>query len=54
MKTTEEMIEVMQAFVKGEGIEYKNYDGDTWIETIHPVWDWAFYDYRIKPKVCGL
>ena len=54
MKTTKDMIEVMQASLEGKQIEQldcnnsmslwepKNTD-DTW-------WDWGDFDYRIKPE----
>ena len=48
MKTTKEMIEVMQAYERGEKIECINALGE-WKED-KPVWDWFHYDYRVKPK----
>ena len=48
MKTTKEMIEVMQAYDRGEQIECINALGE-WKED-KPVWDWFHYDYRVKPK----
>ena len=49
MKTTTEMIEVMQAFMHGEKIEVlKALSG--WTHTPMPGWDWATYDYRVKPE----
>lgn len=51
MKTTKEMIEVMQAFEGGEQIEVKGLnETDGWIETKEPWWDWYYLDYRVKPK----
>lgn len=51
MKTTKEMIEVMQAYERGEQIEEK-LDGttDKWHEVEEPLWDWAAFNYRVKPK----
>ena len=52
MKTTKEMIEVMQAYERGEKIEvhylynYKDY----WITCGTPIWDWHNFEYRVKPK----
>ena len=52
MKTTKEMIEVMQAFERGEKIEvHYSYDHkDYWVSCGTPVWDWNNFDYRVKPK----
>lgn len=49
MKTTKEMIEVMQAYERGEQIECINALGE-WKED-KPVWDWFHFDYRVKKKV---
>ena len=48
MKTTKEMIEVMQAYERGERIEF--YNGITWKDVNNPIWDWLHNDYRVKPK----
>ena len=48
MKTTKEMIEVMQAYLKGEQIE-ESIDQKVWF-TCEPIWDWNNFDYRVKPK----
>ena len=48
MKTTKEMIEVMQAYERGEEIElYYNHE---WILYKKPRWNWEYEDYRVKPK----
>jgi len=49
MKTLKEKIEVMQAALVGEEIETYNVSGN-WLITGKPNWDWARFDYRIKPK----
>ena len=49
MKTTKEMIEVMQAYEIGEQIEIMNKFGE-WIYIDKPIWNWAIFDYRVKPK----
>lgn len=52
MKTTKEMIEIMQAYENGEKIEYRLKEGNKrWFKALHPEWDWVLFDYRIKPKV---
>ena len=48
MKTTKEKIGVMQAYERGERIEF--YDGITWKDVDKPIWDWIHLDYRLKPK----
>ena len=46
MKEIDKMIKVMQAFADGEKIE--EYYGD-WYDTLTPSWNWADFNYRIKP-----
>ena len=48
MKTTKEMIEVMQAYDMGEKIECFN--DEQWKDVNNPVWDWLHNDYRVKQK----
>ncbi|WP_162166891.1 hypothetical protein [Campylobacter fetus] len=48
--TTEEMIEVMQAFERGEKIELSDVNANIWINMIIPEWNFENYKYRIKPK----
>ena len=49
MKTTKEMIEVMQAYDRGEQVQLLNIDGN-WEDKDNPAWNWAKCDYRVKPK----
>ena len=52
MKTTEEMIAVMQAYADGETIQRQVSGGGIWTTGIgpdSPAWDWGYFDYRIKP-----
>jgi len=49
--TTAGKIAVMQAFERGEKCETRLSSGPTeWKNLIYPSWDWAEYDYRIKPR----
>ena len=48
MKTTKEMIEVMQAYNRGEQIEAV-YNG-VWVDIYIPEWSWGLRDYRVKPN----
>lgn len=47
MKTTLEMIEIMQAFADGKEIEW--YCGG-WVKCEKPTWNWGKNDYRIAEK----
>lgn len=46
----DEMIEVMQAYVRGEAIEVSDKGADDWSEIKYPLWDWNSFEYRVKPK----
>ena len=48
---TDEMIEVMQAYVSGEAIEVSDKGANDWSEIKHPLWDWNSFEYRVKPKI---
>lgn len=51
MKTTKEMIEVMQAYERGEHIQVKTTNKKCdWEDVKEPYWQWNFCDYRVKPK----
>ena len=45
---TAEYIKVMQAYVEGKQIQYK--DDEVWIDIDDPDWDWHNWEYRIKPE----
>ena len=51
MKTTEEMIEVMEAYAAGKEIEFRylscSHDR-SWGPAPNPCWNWPQCDYRIK------
>ena len=49
MKTTKEMIEVMQAYERGEQIQILDING-IWEDKEYPYWNWTQCDYRVKPK----
>lgn len=51
MKTTEEMIAVMQSHADGEAIQRRVLDGGIWtnVSSDSPAWDWGYFDYRVKP-----
>ena len=51
IKTAKEHLEVMQAFIDGKEIEFKqdSHKG-IWKQTTTPTWDFCEYKYRIKPS----
>ena len=49
-KTTQEMIEIMQAYANGESIEFKLSSQADWRRVADPSWDWCDCDYRVKAK----
>ena len=49
MKTTKEIIEVMQAYDRGEQVQLLDIDGN-WEDIKSPNWNWCKRDYRVKPK----
>ncbi|MBE3610534.1 hypothetical protein [Campylobacter californiensis] len=55
MKTTKEMIEVMEAYEDGakiqKGIRERYYAYD-WRDEKYPEWNWGSYSYRIKLEEC--
>ena len=48
MKTVHEMIQIMQAYERGEQIE-KHGCGE-WVLCEKPRWNWGYVDYQVKPK----
>ena len=53
MKTTKEIIQIMQAYERGEQIEFCYTDEviKVWQDTNgKPLWNWGDTDYRVKPK----
>ena len=46
-----EAIAVMQAFIDGKPIEWKNRNESSWQDlTGNPIWDWYKLEYRVKPQ----
>lgn len=52
MSSTKEKIEVMKAYTEGKKIEIKSKQdkNDEWGDIRYSNWDWANYEYRIKPE----
>ena len=45
---TADCIKVMQAYVEGKQIQYK--DDEVWIDIEDPDWDWHNWEYRVNPE----
>ncbi len=51
MKTDEEKIAVMQAYVDGKGIRMSLLsDPDYWTGSFDPAWNWEKIDYKVEPE----
>ena len=51
MKTTQEKIAVMQAYLDGKSIEF-SLDGESYRPVlVEPEFDWRLLDYRVKPTI---
>ena len=46
----EEMIELLQAFQRGEQLEWKYKEANIWHPVRNPIWDFNHQEFRIKPK----
>lgn len=51
MKSTKEMIAVMQAYEEGNKIEAIQVNGYNWEILDIPLWDWVHWDYRVKEEL---
>jgi hypothetical protein len=52
MKTTEQQIAIMQAFIDGKAVQYRKrgVGSDAWYAIEKPKWDWDHCEYRVKPE----
>lgn len=50
MKSTEEMITIMQAYTEGKQIEGKYKELNEWKTDSNPTWNWYNNDYRVKEE----
>jgi len=48
--TDKEKIEVMQAHIEGKLIQCRHLERDNWKDVTDPVWNWRFWEYRVKPE----
>ena len=53
MNDIDHMIAVMQAAKEGKAIQYRARGNrgtdENWGDAPSPIWNWATYDYRVKP-----
>ena len=42
-------VEVMQAFLEGESIQFRCPSTSIWTSAERPIWDFKNYEYRVKP-----
>lgn len=45
-----ELLPIIQAFVKGKTIEFRERGCTLWTESISPIFNFANFEYRIKPE----
>lgn len=50
MMTTESMVDVMRASIRGEEIQTRPRTSKEWYDVQAPVWNWVSNVYRVKPK----
>lgn len=54
MNDIDHMIAVLQAFKEGKAIQYwarcNRGTDENWGDAPNPIWNWASYDYRVKPE----
>jgi len=50
--THDEMIAVITHHKNGGKVEHKATEGNFWIITKKPTWDFDAFDYRAKPEPC--
>lgn len=48
--TTQEKIGIMTAHLEGKPIECRHKLMKDWHGDANPAWDWANYEYRVKPQ----
>lgn len=44
------LLPIIQAFVKGKTIEFRERGCTLWTESISPIFNFAIFEYRIKPE----
>lgn len=49
IKDVQDKINVMQAFIDGKEIEFRQISSYKWFDDKNPIWLWGIYEYRVKP-----
>ena len=50
IKSVQDKINVMQAFIEGKEIESRHVGLCEWAYSPSPLWQWGIYEYRVKQK----
>ena len=50
IKSVQDKINVMQAFIEGKEIESRHVGLCEWAYSPSPLWQWGTYEYRVKQK----
>ena len=50
IKSVQDKINVMQAFIEGKEIEFRHISLYDWTDSKNPLWQWGIYEYRVKQK----
>lgn len=45
-----ELLPIIQAFVEGKTIEFRERGCTLWTESVSPIFNFAIFEYRIKPS----
>lgn len=45
-----ELLPIIQAFVEGKTIEFRERGCTLWTESVSPIFNFAIFEYRIKPE----
>ena len=48
IKSVQDKINVMQAFIEGKEIEFRHISSNDWTDSKNPIWEWGIYEYRVK------
>lgn len=46
-----ELLPIIQAFVEGKTIEFRERGCTLWTESVSPIFNFAIFEYRIKPSL---
>lgn len=49
-RQAKELLPIIQAFVEGKTIEFRERGCTLWTESVSPIFNFAIFEYRIKPE----